>query len=1173
MIFLRNLAVAVWLGAGLFASVGPLWSQESENPPSFPPARPPEVLAPGIRPDVYLLRNAQGDPVVVPRAGYEEYERILRESAGEPSESPIPALSQLNLIVEPETDFARVQVDAELRLTGANRSWLTVPIGLPQLQWLPSESGLDRTGIVSQSNGYVWRIEPGLERQRRLKLESLCKMTSSNSGNSIRLDLPSTVTVVRLKLPRGEWELTASGGGSEVVEPFRIIDESAVATVRTTANSLNLAWNRKQERQAITAVEATSLTKFSSSDDGSQIKATTTWSLRGPTSLAGKRFTVTLPSNAQMRESTNVGLGFAGYRMIRRDAGKEPPQDGSPSLWVLDIDVDETLARTDLDIALEWQIVGPPNPEALVCETPVIEGVQAHSGTMECIIPRGVVFQWKTKGDIRLVRQGPSTDGSSAMAYAFRFASQPAGVIAVWQSLLNRPRMRSSQELEIREGSVSLQGRLEFISDPTQLPLLQLEWSTWQIDRLTIMPAMLELDRTTVQVSDETRRVAVPLNASLFIDTVRDKSAGNIATPNGAMPLESTDRSTAPSNLAGNTPGSPQQQVVAIEYSLSQKLPSDNSPLSLSLPQISWLNPDTQQRIARTPPGSLRVQSRLYRLRETEPNASGLIPAPAQMATPTAMESVATTPFALAYQIAETSTEASWKGERFRRASSTTAQYEASPKIGESSIIWNHRWTCRSVGVQPNRLHVLVPKDMPLREVQIDGKSVELQKVELQKIAIADDTAPSPYSQFVIPIQETVSDNGQASEFLVTANSETPLNWNGAETLQVQFLFPFLQSPNKEDILTTESAQVISMAVLDGSQTGASQNLDPDRPRWEKTLRKPSSSRQSELRIESEWVQTILNAIYQRDRYVARFSTQREWIDIPIAASLRKDLEIILDGKRITPEESPESPDKLRVPIPPRKDSDIQDADIRVIEIFTLRSGPEGFLRKIVLDSPRLQSKTITSPLIWQVIVPRTEHLIWNSSELAPLYRWEWRDLFLVRSSMRSQQTLEKELGATEQPEVSTSQTNQYDLSTLIGNEPLSAWFVPRSMVWLPIAIVVLLLSMSLGETSLLGRPWLWIGILSALLVFSQWSWDISILVAQTMLGALALAIVYMLMRWLLNRRARRRSIFVSRSASAANPYSPRTSSSPNTGGSTKEPGSKGFLSPTVDAHPVEEGS
>jgi hypothetical protein len=1167
LIFLRNLAIAVWMCAGLFASAGPLAAQDSENPPSFPPARPPDVLAPGIRPDVYLLRNAQGDPVAVPRVGYEEYERIVRESSGEPDDPPALALSQLDLLLEPETDFARVQVDAELRLTGANRSWLTVPIGLPQLQWLPSSSNFDRSGIVSQSNGYVWRIEPGLERQRRLKLEALCKMTSSNSGNSIRLDLPSTATVVRLKLPRGDWELTASGGGSEVVEPFRIIDESAIAIVRTTANSLNLVWNRKQERQAITAVEATSLTKFTSSDDGSQIKAITTWSLRGPTSLAGKRFTVTLPRNGQLRESSNVGLGFAGYRMMRRDTGKEPPEDGSPIPWIIDIDVEETLARTDLEIAMEWQIVGPANPEALVCETPTIEGVQAHSGTMECIIPRGVVFQWKTQGEIRLVRQGPSTDGS-AMAYAFRFASQPVAVIATWQSLLNRPRMRSLQELDIREGSVSLQGRLEFISDPTQLPLLQLECSTWQIDRLIILPAMLELDRTAVQVSDETQRVAVPLNASLFIDSLRDKSTGNIASPGGAMPMENADRSTGSSNLAGNNPGSPQGQVYAIEYSLSQKLSSGSSPLALSLPQISWLNPDTQQRVARTPPGSLRVQSRLFRLRESEPNASGLIPTLASVATSSTTQAPASAPFALSYQIAESSTESSWKGERFRRASSTKVQYEASGRIVDSSIVWNHRWTCRSAGVRPDRLNIFVPKDMPFREWKVDGKSVEARNE-----ATAIDAASSPYSPFAIPIQDSVSDNIQASEFLITALSDSPLPWNGAETLQVQLLFPFPQSLNQEDVLAMESAQVVWLNSMDGTATGAEYHLDPDRPRLETTLRKPPSSRQSELRIESEWVQTILNAIYQRDRYVACFTTEREWIDIPIPAPLRKDLEIFLEGRRIAPEESTESPDHVRVPILPKQDADQQNADIRVIEIFTLRSGPEGFIRKIALDSPRLQSKTITSPLIWQVIVPRTEHLIWNSSQLAPLYRWEWKDLFFVRSSERTQQWMEKELGATEQPEVSSSQTNQYDLSTLTGNEPLTAWFVPRSLVWLPVAFVVLLLSMSLGENSLLGRPWLWVGILSALFLFSQWSWDISILVAQTMLGAIALAIAYMMMRWLLNRRARRRSIFVSRSAGGANPYTPRVSASANKGAGIKEPGSKGFLSPTVDVHPAEEGS
>lgn len=168
---------------------------------------------------------------------------------------------------------------------------------------------------------------------------------------------------------------------------------------------------------------------------------------------------------------------------------------------------------------------------------------------------------------------------------------------------------------------------------------------------------------------------------------------------------------------------------------------------------------------------------------------------------------------------------------------------------------------------------------------------------------------------------------------------------------------------------------------------------------------------------------------------------------------------------------------------------------------------------------------------------------------------------------------MEKELGATEQPEVELSQTNQYDLSALSGEEPLYAWFVPRALVWLPVAAIILLLSMSVGETSLLGRPWLWIGFLSAWIVFSQWSWDISLLVAQATLGALGLSLVYLVTRWLLNRRARRRSIFVSRSASVSNPYQSRSPSSPIAPANARDPASKISVAPTVDAHVVEEGS
>jgi hypothetical protein len=211
--------------------------------------------------------------------------------------------------------------------------------------------------------------------------------------------------------------------------------------------------------------------------------------------------------------------------------------------------------------------------------------------------------------------------------------------------------------------------------------------------------------------------------------------------------------------------------------------------------------------------------------------------------------------------------------------------------------------------------------------------------------------------------------------------------------------------------------------------------------------------------------------------------------------------------------------------------------------------------------------------LIWQVVVPRTEHLVWNSPVLEPLYRWEWKDLFFARRIESTQRSMEAELGASLQPELESMQTNQYALATVSGREVLSAWFIPRSLIWLPVASVALLLAMSFGENAKLARPWLWVGFLAAWMIFSQWSWDVSLLIAQTTLAAMSLAIAYMLLRWLLNRRARRRSIFVTRSAGGAHPSRPRTSSAQGTGGGSKEKSSKAYLQPTVDGPVLEEGA
>jgi hypothetical protein len=1156
---LQKIALWGWAWAAMVSASGLGWSQESEDSPTFPPARTPDVLVPGARPDVYWLKNAQGVPVMVPRIDYEEFERLLVEASGEKQDQPPPALTQLDLLIEPEEGFARVSVDAAVRLPAPNRSWLSVPIGLASIQWLPSNNQQGRSDLVVQPSGYVWRIEPGLSRDRSLRLSAVCKITSSNSGNSIRLDLPPTATVVRLKLPQGEWDLTASGGGTEVVEPFRTIDGHSVAIVRTTANTLNLAWNRKEERQAMIAVEATSQTKFSPSDDGALVKAVTTCSLRGPTSLGGRTFSIALPPNGQVLEPASNRVGISGYRINRRMDVSDQSQEVDSKPWVFDIEIDDSLARAELDIALEWQISGPANPKTLVCDTPTIEGVQSHSGSMECFIPRGIVFQWAPRGDARLIRQGPAADGSNSMVYAFQFASQPAGIMATWQSLLNRPRIRASHQIEVRENEAVLEGRVDFLSDPTQLPLLQLEWSGWRADRVVIQPSMLERDRSSLQISGDGNRVAVPLNASLFIDELREGSLANVAPASGSGNQEGADRATPGSSQVPTGVRSDSQRSFAVEYVLSMPLSPGDDSLRLSLPQLSWLNQTTQQRSLLTPAGILRVQSWMYRFSEVESLQNGLVP----MLSSVPVSGTSPAPFRLSYQVGETGELTEWVAKRYRRPSSTSVDYDASPKLLGSSIEWKHRWVCRSYGGRPERLLLGVPVDMQLRDLLVEGSILELQKMETAATSLE-----SRYVWYPISVPRPPMDDTQTADLLITANSDMSLSWDGTDSLHVDVELPILRSAREEDLLVTDTARIRQTDRSNEGEENREFQLDPERPRWETMLAKSIPVSERDVEIEAEWVQTILNAIYQRDRYVVRFATDREWIDLDVPSSLRKEIEIVLDGRRVAFADVPGATDKIRIDLPPKNRDDRY-----VLEIFSLRPGPEGLLRRIYLNAPRLSSKKSAAPLIWQVIMPRTEHLVWSSAELAPLYRWEWKDLFFARSSERTQQRMEAELGATKQPEVTLLQINQYDLTTLAGDQVLSAWFVPRSLIWLPVALVILLLSMSLGESSLLKRPWLWSGLLVTWLICSQWSWDISVLLAQTVLAAMGLAVTYGLLRWVLNRRARRRSIFVSRSTSVAIRSHSKNSNLSGAGSNVKESSSKSASTHTAGVQVLEEGS
>jgi hypothetical protein len=83
----------------------------------------------------------------------------------------------------------------------------------------------------------------------------------------------------------------------------------------------------------------------------------------------------------------------------------------------------------------------------------------------------------------------------------------------------------------------------------------------------------------------------------------------------------------------------------------------------------------------------------------------------------------------------------------------------------------------------------------------------------------------------------------------------------------------------------------------------------------------------------------------------------------------------------------------------------------------------------------------------------------------------------------------------------------------------------------------------------------------------------VSILVAQTTLAALSIAIAYRLMRWLFDRRARRRSIFVNRPTSMVSASNPRSSPSATSPSATVDSPPHSSAIETSNIHAAGDGA
>lgn len=1182
----------------------------------MPPENLPRVVGPGVLPDLMYMRNSKGEEILVPRARYEDFERLLMETElGGEGLTATPSLNQLDLVIEPLTDYAKIQVRGMISLKKANRTTWTIPIALSQLQWIPvgndgpagsvsqSDSdlqegidGLESISATAQANGYLWRVGPGKSLQKKLFVDGVSKFVSTPSGNALRLDLPPAATVIKLKLPKGDWDLNATGGGNEVVEPFQVQGEHSIAIVRTSANSINLTWSRKTARDAVAAVEIRSQTKFSPSGDANRWRADSALSIRGPVKLGGKRIRWILPAQAVLREANSDRIVFSNYRLIKssitspsgnQDApavvspSPDPPtltSDKPSDFWW--IEIDEGYGRSELDLNLEWELTRLPNDSQVRFEAPKLEGVDRHNGTVEFSIPRINSIDWSPLGNVQLVRQSQASDGSESIVYTFQFDGQDAGIETLWRTLADRPKIISQQRVEIRENQLILRGVIEFGSDPIQLPLLQLEAEGWKPERVTLYPSDIDVPLDSIPDAGKSSTEnplglwSLPISANLWIRSSTKTRPSALDSNRSDRPSESNSLGSGLVNpfeiLANSTDKKESSSSWKMEYLLSRTFSKDSNELSLSLPRLSWLSQETQQRVSRTAPGSLLVYSWPYRL-TADPNACvGIVETSLDRVIQKQVFSSGSGPwpFLLQYQIADSTNVSRWAGSRTRKGSFVTSNLSAKVTPIKDSIQWNLRWDCRCLGSRPTTLSVGLPVDPRSSDVgqaisnlsiQIDNTSVPYEWIDREP------TVPG-YRWAKLSIPEVAIDGSNRLDFLLEVKyiAEQPSLKQLDQQTKLDLELAIIESgkPTEQVLVETIAVGVLdsdtlSLLPVSGSHQGVV-SIDPSEPRVLLTATRRTSEAKSEINIEGEWIQTIVNALEQRDRYVVRFQTQQKSIRIPTGDTTIREADWMLDGQRASIREDSEKTGWAVIAIP--ESNTASESNAHVLEVFTTQSVPKGWFRKVQPIGPRFVANPARSPLIWQIIVPRTEHLVSSTQNVLPMYRWRWRDLVLRRVGETSQEQIEERFGATKQP-ILARQVNQYDLTSIASNQPLEASFVPSAVIWLPASVLVLCIATLIKDNRWIRWPWFWGFLLSGFFIFSQIAWDLSLLVLQAAVASVALAALYSLARWLMDRRARRRSIFVSRQYASSNSNAKANRGPRN---SKKETGDNSALKSTV---------
>ncbi len=1140
------------------------------------PETTPNVLTPGIRQDAIIMRSGMGESVFVPKSKYEDFERYLSSEKNSRMAFEKEALERIDISVNVEQAIARLDITAKTDLAEANLRSISIPIALGTVQAIPTQrpgtaAEFPPVRILNEGAGYVWRLPPGLAGKRELQFQAVSNLRISPQGQSLQLNLPLVPSIVRIELPIGQWELIAIGNGSEVVEPFQDMGSNTVAIVRTSGGAISFNWIKKTVAEQIQAIEVESQTKYEPLLEAGEFRAVANLAIRGPKVLGGRRFLITLPSRSLWREPMASPISFPGYR-VRRWEGTE-----KESKTVLLLEFEEAFSRSEMELPIEWQTSQSRESNPIEFSMVRVEGVQRHIGSVDLSVPRNGSIRWEPQSGIQFVRQSQSSDGSESLTYTFRFNQQSEPLVVEWNVGDRASDLKAVYSVVYDSSSMRLNGAIDILGDIRLLPFLQLDVRGWSVDRVQLQPSGRDVDviatrsRSAMEPGgvQQQSTTSIPLSLGELLDALQPKNGIGNRSQVEMAPMQAD--STVPTSTMNTREENVRQPTRSIAFVLSRSIKPDSTvdgakrEVAFSLPMLSWLDPELQQRMSLSVGGEMTIQSSTSKLEETESLSKSFyrIGDTWNQARPIGR--------VLHYRVERSKSWLDWSGNTESIGILIEGNSQTSVLLADESIDISQTWHLFPSGGTPKSLRIALPKEwledgdplsgvpdragIPDRgnrvQIVVDGVAASGQPVpDLLTEHVSQFISPSfaqRYVWFRIPLLEPPFSADLPYERKVVIHKRLG-HRNPLTSSQSSFDWPlpWIASDRIDDTLSigTISGKVVhdeNLRCAIKSPLGGieeSRRVDSNgasiiafdrsrlEPRLEGSLSLQSITNESAVDVESVWLQTIVNAVEQRDRFVFRFKTRDSTVSLNLPAARTTNGEFLVNGRKATPSHSPNDVNRVDIPLDSTELNLSTATDrVYVLEVFIWSPNRSQWLKSLYADLPRIIHCSSKAPMVWQVVLPTTVHLIGNASTLSPGYRWKWQDLWFGRKSELTQDKIASQIGATTQPFVS-QQTNQYVFYSLDHTVAMKVWTAPRYLLWAPVALFVLMGSFFVMEFSWIRKPWISIFLLLSSLAFSQWAWDLSVAIVQCFVAAIAIAVLYSILKWTVDRRARRRSVF-----------------------------------------------